>query len=287
MLRQLIVNADDFGYSPGVSRGIITAHTQGIVTSTSILITAPHAAESIALARTAAPKLGLGLHLNLTSGQPALPPAQIQDLVAADGSFLHKSALGARLPTLNPDQVERELRAQVALFEQLAGRPPDHLDSHHHITYLSPAIFRIMLMIARELGVPIRNPLPGTTEQDRRAAVFMRDVLGEHLSDSFTFELANVLRSMRDGSGVRMPQTFIADFYGPRAILGDLLLLLLDMPEGTAELMCHPAAVDDLLRQGSGYADKRADELAALTHPSARELIHSEFIQLITFADLS
>ena len=81
-----------------------------------------------------------------------------------------------------------------------------------------------------------------------------------------------------------MPDAFIPNFYGEKAVLGELLLMLLDMPEGVSELMCHPGEVDDTLRAQSSYSDRRQDELDALTHPSVREVIQSEFIQLVNFA---
>jgi hypothetical protein len=88
-MRQLIVNADDFGYSSGVNRGILEAHRQGIVTSTSVMVNQRAAPAGTKQALTDAPDLGLGLHLILTQGRPVLPPGQVPSLVGGDGRFFH------------------------------------------------------------------------------------------------------------------------------------------------------------------------------------------------------
>ncbi|GAB4469661.1 MAG: carbohydrate deacetylase [Anaerolineae bacterium] len=282
MLKRLIVNADDLGYTPGVTRGIIRAHQKGIVTSTSVMINMPHGPEGVLQAMQEAPALGLGLHLTLTAGRPVLPPAAVPGLVREDGSFRRKEELIAGLHTLNIEEVQRELEAQIDRFTRTAGRPPDHLDSHHHITYLSPPLLALTMKLAADLGVPIRNPLAGDEETSAQALIAM----GITASETVAWELANTLTRMVQTTGVKMPDYFIADFYGARVILGDLLNILMEVPEGVSELMCHPAEVDDLLRETSGYTDARAKELESLTHPSAREVCNSQFIQLINFGDL-
>ena len=89
----LIVNADDYAMSPGVSRGILEAHARGVVTSTTALVNTPGAKEALAAARAGAPALGLGLHVNLSFGRPVLPPSAVPSLVGDEGHFFS----GARL----------------------------------------------------------------------------------------------------------------------------------------------------------------------------------------------
>lgn len=283
MPRLLIVNADDFGYTSGVTQGIIRAHKQGIVTSTSLMVNMPLAAKAVELARRETPTLGLGLHLNLTAGRPVSPPEQVPALVRADGTFHSSADLIASLPSLEMSQVEFELRAQVARFSALAGHPPDHLDSHHHITYLSPPLLALMLRIASEIDAPIRWPLP----DDPVAAEELLVKMGLSSAEGFAEGKAKVLTALVRSSMVRHPDRFYADFYGERATLGDLLNLLVALPEGVSEIMCHPAELDDDLQVMSSYVEPRTRELSALTHPSARELIFAEGIQLICFRDLA
>jgi predicted glycoside hydrolase/deacetylase ChbG (UPF0249 family) len=275
MPRYLIVNADDFGHTPGVSQGILRAHREGIVTSTSVMINKPAAAEAIRLAQHDAPRLGLGLHLNLTSGKPVLPADDIPDLVQADGTFHRPPELMPRLATIDMLQVEQELRAQVARFIEQAGRSPDHLDSHHNSTYMSPSIASLMLQLATELSVPVRNSFPTL------------EYIQEDPSAGLTPHAVGEIAARVAASGVLMPDHFVYHFYDERATLGDLLNVLVDVPEGVTELMCHPAVVDEAIRAASVYAERRSDELAALTHPSVHELIAAQGLQLISFGGLS
>ncbi len=284
MLRQIIINADDFGCTPGVSQGILEAHLNGIVTSTSVMVNMPTAEQWVKTALEEALDLGLGLHLNLTTGRPVSRLKDVEGLVDADGVFYPKRELLDRLPTIDPAYVERELLAQVARFEQITGRLPDHLDSHHHITYMSPPTMKLMAKLARELEVPMRRPLPGG--DDISAAADFLEALGGFTNRVYVEELAAVIQGYTAHISTPMPDHLNIEFHDEQTTLGDLLLILLHVPEGITELVCHPAYVDDELRQMSNYVEPREAELAALTHPSARELLNSEFIQLLNFGDL-
>src|SRR5262245_16171505 len=130
MLKYLIVNGDDFGASPGVSRGILEAHRQGILTSTSLMVNAPGAQDAVTLSR-AAPELSVGLHADL-------PREAI------------KGSAGS------PRVIQAELREQLARFQTLMGRPPTHLDSHHNV-HRDPRLLPHFLEMAQEHGLPLRE----------------------------------------------------------------------------------------------------------------------------------
>jgi predicted glycoside hydrolase/deacetylase ChbG (UPF0249 family) len=138
--RILIVNADDFGQSPGVNAGVIEAHERGIVTSASMMVCWPAATEAADYAR-ARPSLSIGLHLDL--GQWTF----------AEGEW---TADYERVPLSNPDEVEREVRRQLGLFRELVRRDPTHLDSHQHVHRDEPAE-SVMARLASELGVVLRD----------------------------------------------------------------------------------------------------------------------------------
>ncbi len=118
MTRTLIVNADDFGRTRGVSAGIVHAHLHGLVTTTTAMVNLPGALQDVAQASHEAPTLGLGLHLNLTCGRPLLDPADVPSLVAPDGSFHTPDALIASGHRPEPAHVEREWRAQIGGIPQ-------------------------------------------------------------------------------------------------------------------------------------------------------------------------
>jgi predicted glycoside hydrolase/deacetylase ChbG (UPF0249 family) len=281
MLRQLIVNADDLGLSIEVTQGILEAHQNGIVTSTSLMVNMPAAEESVNMVLEQAPGLGIGLHINFTAGVPSSPVEQVPDLVAEAGEFRSNREQVANLYSVDFGQLHAELSAQLRRFEELVGRPPDHLDSHHHITYLHPRAVTMMAQLAVNLGIPIRKAIP-----DRATALATVVELGLAADESQAAGQVDELLSAVSATKVVMPDRFIAEFFGQRATMGDLLNLLIDTQEGITELMCHPAAPGESLKALTGYADRRADELEILTHPTVREFIHSQFIQLVNFSDI-
>jgi predicted glycoside hydrolase/deacetylase ChbG (UPF0249 family) len=141
--RFLIVNADDFGQSPGVNRGIITAHERGIVTSASLMVRWPAAAAAAAYAREH-PELSVGLHLDL--GEWAY----------RDGSWFPVYQVA---PAENRAAIADELAQQLAAFRHLLGRAPTHLDSHQHVHRDEP-VRSLLLETAKDLGVPLRHFSP-------------------------------------------------------------------------------------------------------------------------------
>jgi predicted glycoside hydrolase/deacetylase ChbG (UPF0249 family) len=132
--RMLIVNADDFGRSPGVNRGVAVAHEQGIVTSASLMVRRPAAEEAVAYARLH-PRLGVGLHVELG------------EWVYRDGGWEAVDEV--------PGPVEDEVHRQVATFHRLVGHEPTHLDSHQHVHREAEAL-AIFADVALELGIPLR-----------------------------------------------------------------------------------------------------------------------------------
>jgi predicted glycoside hydrolase/deacetylase ChbG (UPF0249 family) len=120
--RQLIVNADDFGRSPGLNRGVIRAHEYGIVTSASLMVRFPAAAEAAAYAR-AHPDLSVGLHIDLLEDQ---------------------------------DRIAETASKQLDTFRELVGTDPTHVDSHHHLHRREPAR-SILVELAQELLAPLRG----------------------------------------------------------------------------------------------------------------------------------
>lgn len=271
-MRGLIVNADDFGLSPGVSRGILRAHWEGIVTSTTFMVNFPWAAEMAGLLRRA-PRLGVGLHLNLTTGAPVLPPAEVPSLVGPDGRF--GRSLVRLLARMRPAEAEREWSGQVERFVALMGRPPTHLDTHRYLQAYPP-LCRAMIRVARRYGVPAVRVLPpgvfpeGTFPPWSPAG----PLLGVALRRTTALIRA---------SGLAAPD---------RALAGDFdlpgLLTRLDrVGDGVTELVTHPGEVDDLLRSLSSLQEQREVELAALTSPAARERVQARGIRLMHFGDLT
>jgi chitin disaccharide deacetylase len=250
-MRYLVVNADDFGLTAGVSHGILDAHRQGLVTSTTVLANLPGPPELDAEA-AGLPDLGLGLHVNLTFGAPVSPRAKVPSLVDAEGRFPRDPALVAT--RADADEVRGEAEAQIDAFVRRFGRFPTHLDSHHHVHRL-PGVAETIMQVALAARLPLRSQDPGFREGLRR-------------------------------HGVRTPDHFVGgDGVDPYWTLERLLDTLAILPLGVTELMCHPGHFDEALAY-SRYGRQRQVELAALLEPEARATAERLGIQLCHFGTL-
>ncbi len=249
-MKVLIVNADDFGRTSGVNAGTLEAHRRGIVTSATAMVLEPAAREGLQEALARAPSLDLGLHVVLTGGgAPASPPQSGSELAPGGRLARNAEALAARL---DPEQVRREIEAQIALFEKLAGRPPSHLDSHHH-SARHPDVEPVFAEVARVRGLPVRAC----------------DAAG---------------RDRLRASGLRTPDSFLDGFFGSGATAENLLAMLDGLPDGTSELMCHPGFPDEELLRTSSYARERAGEIEVLCDPAVRTRIELLGIELSGFS---
>ncbi len=251
-MRRLIVNADDFGRSAGVNLGIVRAHREGIVTSTTLMTNAPGTAHAAMLAATA-PGLDIGVHLVLTYQKPLLNPSRIRSLVREDGSFWRPSELLVR--SIDRQEALMEYRAQFARARELLGTEPTHLDTHHWV-HDHPALSWAVCELARETGAAARTHTPEQRDEYR-------------------------------AKGVRTTDHFTREFQHPGHIdIDDLLALVARLEDGVTELMCHPGEPDPELARTSAYARERPLELAVLTDPRVRSAIERDQITLTTFAEL-
>lgn len=157
--RYAVINADDFGYSDSVNEAIITAYHQGILTSTSLMVTADKADSAVKLAKEN-PSLGVGLHLVLCCGKSALYPAQIPNLVDKQGYFNNSAAMaGLKYQFISQARYElkEEIKAQLDLF-QATGLSLSHVDGHLHL-HTHPLVLKILGELASEYGIKfIRLP---------------------------------------------------------------------------------------------------------------------------------
>lgn len=249
-MKRLIVNADDFGRTAGINRGIALAHRTGVVTSATLMVNYAPAREAAELAAPC-PRLGLGLHLALTGGVTTLPPEQVASLVDSAGRLPAKPE---GLQRARPEEVLAEARAQLRRFREIVGRNPTHLDSHHH-SHRLPVVLEAMLRLAGEEVLPVRCASPQ-----------MRDTLR--------------------AAGVRTTDAFVESFYDEDATLTGLLAILGGLGEGTTELMCHPAYADPELLATSSYAAARERELSVLSSPEVLGAVRDLEVELINFTEL-
>ena len=273
MTRVLIINADDYGRTPEVSRGIRRAHLQGIVTTTTVMINIPSAISDVQDALIDTPSLGLGVHLNLTYGKPTTPSDRVSSLIGDDGFFLSRDHLLNKLDAVHSEQIELEWRAQIELFLQ-EGALLDHLDSHHHIAALSEKTWQIHLDLCKEYNCATRPPFPIDFSEKEISLIYPQK------SVKFASSEAN---AMMERQGIRSADYFFASFFGETASLKHALDLLSNLPDGISELMCHPGFSDDELQSTSGYHETRDLELEILTSAALQECVEKHSIKLRTY----
>jgi hypothetical protein len=208
--RALIINADDLGYDPAVTRGILRAMREGVVSSATFMVNTPWSEPAAREARG----LAIGLHLNLARGTPVwsgFPRA----LLGEDGGFVE-----ARAASLPPDVVEAEAFAQLARLAGLLGRPATHVDVHKHL-HRNPTVLEGLARAARAAGLPVRS----TDEGMRRALVSHGVATNAHFLGDAGAEAYWTLERF-EAELARMPA------------------------EGVIELMCHPGYRPETVKSG-------------------------------------
>ena len=175
---KLIMNADDLGYTLGNTYGIIEAYQKGIVRSTTAMCNEPYIEKGAELVKDC-PDLGIGIHLNLSSGRPL---SENKTLTDENGFFFKNKIVKER--EFDPEEVYREWKAQFDRFVTLFGRLPTHIDSHHHVHTFNEMLTGTARRIADEYGLEMRNYGPykfiSTFYRDTVTEEYLFRVLEEH-----------------------------------------------------------------------------------------------------------
>jgi predicted glycoside hydrolase/deacetylase ChbG (UPF0249 family) len=284
---RLIINADDFGLTPGVNRAIAELHQAQALPSATLMATGAAFDDAIAIAH-ANPALGVGCHILLTDGTPVSPPKTIPTLIGPDGKNFRPSLIdfiqALLRGTIIEDDIEREAVAQVQKL-QCAGIHVTHIDTHKH-THLFPQVARPLLRIAERCSVhAIRHPFEqawslalGHGNRIRRLQI---KFLGR-LKTSFEHQL-----QIRDAHVLTTDGTIGISATGN--LYGETLHQILHaMPaEGTFELCCHPGYNDsDLDRITTRLRAHRDIERNALRSEVPPLVLHPNSPQLINYGDL-
>jgi hopanoid biosynthesis associated protein HpnK len=279
MIRAAIINGDDFGLSPGINRGIIEAHADGILTSASLMSVGDAFKEAVIFSHEY-PSLSLGIHLTLIEGLPVLPAQKVPSLVRDDGHFCE--SLGVFLlkwitGQIRMTDVEREFSAQVekALDH---GVKIDKLDSHMHV-HLLPGIFQAVLAVAGRYRIrAVRLPKERIVGQ------------GGRLSIGGLWRRATLtsLAAFR-GRPLSAAEIFHSTRFCGLAESGHLneerfLRVLRGLQPGVTEVMVHPGYRDSIIeRWPKSRRYEREQELTALTSPKVKTLIGSQQIKLVSY----
>jgi hopanoid biosynthesis associated protein HpnK len=287
-LKNLIVNADDLGWTDGVNQGIAEAHRNGIVTSTSLLANGAAFASGVELARST-PGLGVGVHLNLSDGEPIAPRELVATLLNDEGEFAGgPEALLLRIAKreVTVREAEQEWEAQIERVKE-AGIQPTHLDGHKHV-HMLPGLFEVALRLAKRYGIGAIRVAHETSSL--RAALSAGDelhasvVLKQGVQARGLKLLARDAREQAERAGISMSDYFCGIAQTGEMTKEGVARLLRSLPEGTTELMTHPGYADqDLQNSATRLQGSRQTELSILTDVEIRNLVASQGIRLIDY----
>ncbi len=268
-MKEVILNADDFGLSTGANRGIIKAWQEGMLTSTSLMVGGDAFEEAAAFAR-ANPALQVGLHLTLVQGSAVLNQQGLPALTDAGGDFTDDPVLaGMRYFFLKGlrKKLRQEIDAQLAKCRD-AGVELTHVDGHLNI-HMHPVVFDILCELIPSYGIKsfrlTRENLPANLALDKRR------IVGK-CADAFIFaRLADRCRPRLDRLGIRYAAE-VKGLLNSGQMTEEYLLSALDgVGEGLTEIYFHPGChpCSTLKRRMPDYQHEA--ELAALTSPLVRE----------------
>ncbi len=279
MRKRVIINADDLGWSAGVTEGILRAHRWGVVTSTSILANMPGAAGAAGSLR-AAPRLGAGVHLNVSQGPPL---SEAGRRLTGDGGQMNRTAMGVVIACAARPGMLRAVRdefdAQIRWVLD-HGIRPTHLDSHRHCHAFAP-IFVCVVDLARKYNIPfvrrLGEPasvrrLDSSPHAGRRLSVILNchmridaAITTEYFATGGTWGIAHTgritARWLKRAAGM--------------------------LRAGATEIATHPGEPHGLDPAQTRLVESRRDELNALCDPSVKEAFARAGAELVNYADLA
>ena len=268
--KQLVVNADDFGFTPDVNQGIVDAHRRGILTATTLMANGEAFEDALRLA-SETPTLDIGCHLVLVGGR---------SLVTGKA---YPRTLGQLLAALARRELHpyKELAAQVRRI-LAAGVHPTHLDTHKH-THLAPPVLDAVARLGQEFGIRwVRRPFDFPLRARYGSIPRMK-----RLTSAALGLLRRRFHRVLEKHGCRSTDHFAGFQITGRFRTAELVELLAAIPEGSTELMCHPGHCGEALRGASTrLKESREHELEALVAPETRTALERNGIELVSYGGL-
>jgi len=301
--RFLIITADDFGASKNINEGIEIAADKKAITAISVLTNFSESLPELKQLCESHPDIGIGVHLNIITGKPVLEAEQVPTLVNSSGRFYTIEELLPRIKNISPDDLKRELRAQIIALTR-ANITLDHLSDQDGILSLYGPFFSILVDLAKEFNVPLRTPyiasvkypdlFPNSHLNQRGRQI----ALGFALNNPFrAFELlkyCHVTEMERkvnrlDELGILHPDLLIDYFWGDPTHT-NYLYIIEHLPNGISELILHvgtptrqeyyPSGLD------LGYFDNREKELAVVTDDHLKDYYNYLNIKTIGYSKI-
>jgi hopanoid biosynthesis associated protein HpnK len=282
MDKRIIINADDFGLSEPVNNAVAKAHTEGVLTSATIMANMPAADEAVKIARKL-PGLGVGVHLNLSEGAPLSKDSSIECLLNIDGEFA-LSVLKLSVLSIAGHKIRNAIRTELAAQIQWIldkGLTPTHLDSHYHIHTLPP-IFPIVCDLARRFEIPAvrfrfepkdlcRMPWPLPAEGGRQRAR--------------TGRIMARINRLQDSRFLKT-DAFLGIAHKGKIDVSFFKAVTLYSSARTAEVMTHPGLADTAGPDETKRQHQQRLELEALCSERTKQHFDDAAIRLVHYGNL-
>jgi len=282
MDKRIIINADDFGLCEGVNKAVAQAHTEGVLTSATIMVNMPAADEAVKIAEQL-PTLGVGVHLNLLEGRPMSKDTRLDCLLGGDGQF-NCSPFKLSVLSIAGNKIRNAIRAELSTQIQWvidSGVKPTHLDSHKHF-HILPTIFPIVCGLARRFEISAVRwpfepkqvsamPWPLTNADGRRRAGIVRTMAKINRVQNSQFLKTDCLL------GVAHTGRIDVNFFKAVALYNSAK---------TTEVMTHPGFADDLDPGKTRLVKQREIELEALCSERTKQYLKDAGIELVHYGEL-
>ncbi len=301
--RYLIITADDFGASININEGIRLVVEKNAITTISALTNFHESLPELIKISETYPDIGIGVHLNITTGKPVLAASEVPSLVNTNGNFYTIDELLPILSAISFNDLRKELKAQIQTLDNI-GIPIDHLSDQNGILSFYSPFFKIVTELALEFGAPVRTPaiagikypdlFPDSRMKAHGRKIAIKSAINRPLKAISLLKYARkqeIERKVRklDELGILHPDLLIEYFWGdPTA--SNLTYILEHLPVGTSELILHLGSNTRQVNYPSGldldYFVNREEELKTITNTPLREYCKLFNIKTIGYSDL-
>lgn len=279
IVKQIIVNADDFGRHQLMNAAVEKGIKEGCLRSATLMPGGRAFEDAVRIGQTY-PELGVGIHFTMVNGYPILPPEEIPSLVTAEGvfwpdhmSFVKKYFTGQ----IKLSELKKELAAQLAKV-QAAGLKISHVDSHQHLHTL-PGIIDFVLDLAKGAGIKaIRIPKTPVKAEESEL-----NSLGQLIGRAGLATLANMAAAKARRKGFVMPDYFAGLVAGGAVDAASLREICRKLRNGTTEVMMHPGVNNRILSKETQWEHDYEGELHAIVSPEVMAVLHKQHVEIGNF----
>lgn len=301
--RYLIITADDFGASEAINSGIFDGIRKGIINTVAAMVTFDNAGKSIKKLRKKHPRIGIGLHLSITSGKPVSPPEKVKTLINKNGMFKNIDEQLSDITKISLLEVKTELENQIDFFKKLKV-PIDNLSSQHNILNIYTPFFKIMLHLAEKNKIPVRSALPASlfvkelknTKTKKRAILMATNLITSNpIAAFYIYKHGNPNEMIKNQELMENKNIIHPDFLVD-SIWGDpspqnLFKTLVNLPNGVSELVFHVGKYekesDEIIENiETDYFLMREMELILATNKRIKKWMEILNIKPIKYKDL-